>query len=194
MKTPWKFLAELVSGRKPVEVAEKPAQQDRKLIEIEARPAPVLQLNSPQPDVELQDEKSTQQDVAEVAATAEIDDAVEQSIPIEQTTAAQADGPADNIGPQDAVEDNSAVLPEPRKSGRAASPRKAKASSVSPTLQSPKVAHEDLPAVPASSGNTFFDEASSLDEEIKQLRDQLAQKLRQQNDQLKKLLERYERP
>lgn len=39
---------------------------------------------------------------------------------------------------------------------------------------------------------TFFDEAVSLDEEIKQLRGQLAQKLHLQNVQLKKLLQRFD--
>lgn len=50
--------------------------------------------------------------------------------------------------------------------------------------------HQSLP--PSSSSDLFFDEVASLDEEIKILRIQLAQKLHLQNVQLKKMLERFE--
>lgn len=50
--------------------------------------------------------------------------------------------------------------------------------------------HQSLP--PSSSRELFFDEVARLDEEIKMLRSQLAQKLRLQNVQLKKMLERFE--
>jgi hypothetical protein len=41
--------------------------------------------------------------------------------------------------------------------------------------------------------NPFFDEAASLDDDIKLLKDQLAQKLRLQNAQLRTMLERFQR-
>ncbi|MDX0680128.1 hypothetical protein GOD67_06960 [Sinorhizobium medicae] len=50
--------------------------------------------------------------------------------------------------------------------------------------------HQSLP--PSSSSDLFFDEVASLDEDIKMLRSQLAQKLHLQNVQLKKMLERFE--
>jgi hypothetical protein len=61
--------------------------------------------------------------------------------------------------------------------------------------QSTAVAADEKPVsqTPVSSANPFFDEAASLDEDIKQLKDQLAQKLRLQNSQLRKMLERFER-
>jgi TolA-binding protein len=40
---------------------------------------------------------------------------------------------------------------------------------------------------------TFSDEVQSLDGEIRQLREQLARRLQQQNAQLTKMLERFER-
>lgn len=40
--------------------------------------------------------------------------------------------------------------------------------------------------------NPFYAEVTELDEEVNQLRQRLAQKLRAQNDQLKKMLERFE--
>ncbi len=50
--------------------------------------------------------------------------------------------------------------------------------------------HQSLP--PSSSSDLFFDEVASLDEEIKMLRSQLAQKLHLQNVQLNKMLERFD--
>ncbi|MQB34228.1 hypothetical protein DXT93_27435 [Agrobacterium rhizogenes] len=51
---------------------------------------------------------------------------------------------------------------------------------------------QDQSAQSPSPLKTFFDEAVSLDEEIKQLRSQLAQKLLLQNIQLKKMLQRFD--
>ncbi|OHV78912.1 hypothetical protein [Ensifer sp. LCM 4579] len=45
---------------------------------------------------------------------------------------------------------------------------------------------------PSSSGDPFFNEVANLDAEIKELRRRLAQKLYLQNDQLKKMLERFD--
>ncbi|ASY73806.1 putative 21.7 KDA protein IN SYRB 5'REGION (ORF4) (plasmid) [Sinorhizobium fredii CCBAU 83666] len=44
---------------------------------------------------------------------------------------------------------------------------------------------------PSSSADTFFNEVAILDEEIKELRRLLAQKLNLQNVQLKRMLERF---
>lgn len=51
---------------------------------------------------------------------------------------------------------------------------------------------QSIKACPSSSRDLFFDELASLGEEVKMLRSQLAQKLRLQNIQLKKMLERFE--
>ncbi|NTF97900.1 hypothetical protein [Rhizobium rhizogenes] len=51
---------------------------------------------------------------------------------------------------------------------------------------------QDQSAQSPSPLKTFFDDAVNLDEEIKQLRSQLAQKLHLQNSQLKKLLQRFD--
>lgn len=52
-----------------------------------------------------------------------------------------------------------------------------------------------LDVVPQSSADvpTVSDDTVSLDEEIRVLRQQLAKKLQQQNAQLKRMLERFER-
>ena len=54
------------------------------------------------------------------------------------------------------------------------------------------VADRDKSAQDSSSREAFLKEAASLDEDIKQLRIQLARKLHLQNDQLKKMLKRFD--
>ncbi|ULJ74390.1 hypothetical protein [Rhizobium gallicum] len=54
------------------------------------------------------------------------------------------------------------------------------------------VANRAESAVSSSSSEVFFDEVAGLDEEIKQLRIQLARKLHLQNIQLKKMLARFD--
>ena len=63
--------------------------------------------------------------------------------------------------------------------------RKGRTRTVEPVVAASKA----LPAVVAASD----DEATSLDDEIRVLRGQLVRKLRLQNAQLKKMLERFER-
>jgi hypothetical protein len=74
-------------------------------------------------------------------------------------------------------------------------PRAGKKGHLNAIEQSTGVAADEKPVSQtlASSANPFFDEAASLDEDIKQLEDQLAQKLRLQNAQLRRMLERFER-
>ncbi|ASY73761.1 hypothetical protein SF83666_a41730 (plasmid) [Sinorhizobium fredii CCBAU 83666] len=45
---------------------------------------------------------------------------------------------------------------------------------------------------PSSSGDSFFNEAAIIEEELKELRRRLAQKLYRQNLQLKTMLERFD--
>ncbi|WP_245472449.1 cytochrome P450 [Rhizobium jaguaris] len=61
-------------------------------------------------------------------------------------------------------------------------------------VQNAAVAGDNQIAQSSSRREAFFEEMARLDEEIKQLRSQLAQKLLLQNDQLKKMLERFEIP
>lgn len=59
-------------------------------------------------------------------------------------------------------------------------------------VQRNAVADRDQPAK-LSSRESFFDEVTAVDEEIRQLRVRLTQKLHLQNVQLKKMLERFDR-
>ncbi|WFU05251.1 hypothetical protein QA648_31515 (plasmid) [Rhizobium sp. CB3171] len=67
----------------------------------------------------------------------------------------------------------------------------AKKARVDAVAQSTGVAHKVPLAQSSSSRDPFFDEVASLDEDIKTLRRQLAQKLQLQNAQLRKMLERF---
>jgi hypothetical protein len=72
--------------------------------------------------------------------------------------------------------------------------KSAKRKSVDPIAQIPVVAGDALVSdITSPAANPAFQYVASLDEDIKQLKDQLTQKLRMQNAQLRKMLERFER-
>lgn len=73
--------------------------------------------------------------------------------------------------------------PKPAKTTRAT-----RADTIAPSA----AAARDKADLASSSRDAFFEEAAGLDEDIKQLRIQLARKLHLQNDQLKKMLERFD--
>ncbi|MCJ9722188.1 hypothetical protein MOV66_10945 [Agrobacterium sp. SHOUNA12C] len=197
MKPPWKFLAQLMSRQRP---SEKPGQTsdrhiDRKLVEIELQPAPLLVLpeatsspehghESPSPDlVEITAVTTSAVDsVAPASLTAEAgeqkagaDDGREQPV---------VDVPA--LGPASAAAEPPGVSQE--KPSKVAG--KGRAGRIAPSHKA--AVGEPVPQSPSASGSPFFDEAASLDDDIKQLKDQLAQKLRLQNAQLRKMLKRFE--
>jgi hypothetical protein len=82
-----------------------------------------------------------------------------------------------------------------RKSSRTSPIKKlegAKRNHTDTAAQSVALANKDRAAQASSSREIFFDEVARLDGDIKQLRIQLVRKLHLQNDQLKKMLERFD--
>jgi hypothetical protein len=199
MKPPWKFLAQLMSRQRP---SEKPGQAserdiDRKPVETKLQPAPPPLLASPEAarGLEHDDESSSQDPVAATTVnTSEVDTLAPASLTAE--TREQKAG-ADDSRDQSVV-DVPALAPTSRAVEPLSVPRRkpskvARKGRVSAIAQSPvAVGGEPVPQSPSASGSPFFDEAASLDEDIKQLKDQLAQKLRLQNAQLRKMLKRFE--
>lgn len=179
MKPPWKFLADLVSRRKPADIAEPSPPPDRKLIEIKARPAKLPQLTS-QPD-DFGRSGADSEVLAKATTAAAVESGVEQDEPAE----AAGEGTSSVFQPPATVD-----VSKSRKAGR---PRQARGDRAKPVQPHAPAANEVRHVETAVSEDPFLDEATSLDSEIRQLRDQLAQKLRLQNDQLKKMLERFER-
>jgi len=199
MKPPWKFLAQLMSRQRP---SETPAQtrergSDRKPVEIELKPPATPLLAAPEVAPGEQDHESPSPDpVKALAATASEVDALAPASPA-------ADGKGQGTGAIDereqAVTDVTGLAPakgptEPSSMPQETSPKVARKARVHRTAKRPlAVGKEPAPQSPLVPANPLFDEAASLDEDIKQLKDQLAQKLRLQNAQLRKMLERFER-
>lgn len=106
------------------------------------------------------------------------------------TTGSEADtsgGEANCLAPKSVAGTKSQSKPRIKRRERRnrANPQAAAQSAVAPK-------HQRLQ--PLSSRDLFFREATTLDEDIKMLRIQLAQKLHLQNGQLTKMLERFDVP
>jgi hypothetical protein len=167
MKLPWKYLSDLMSrGRRQTERGIT-----GKLIELEAHLARLPQLGSP--------------DVTPVVST-ETDDGLQAAKSqrlhhVDSDTEAQpvalADPPVDFVRTRDA--DAEALLPQER--------------AVPETLEPSVTASDDTAAAALSSSYGFLDDLAGMDEEINQLRRQLSEKLRSQNDQLRMMLKRFDR-
>ena len=201
MKPPWKFLAQLMSRQRPSEPTGQASEQDndRKPVEIELQPSsdalPVA--TAATPDGEQARESQSPNPVEAPATDASEVDA---SVPASST----ADGKEHSAEAIDAREQVAtgvtglAPANEPVEPTSIPPERPSKVApkaSVSRTAKRPAAADkEPAPQSPSVvSANPLFDEAANLDDDIKQLRDQLAQKLRLQNAQLRKMLERFER-
>jgi hypothetical protein len=198
MKPPWKYLAQLMSRRQPPEAQDQTIEPDgdRKLVEIELRPAPAIVLASPETAADpFHADISQSNDLAETES--DTSKAAPVSLPsyVEEQKVGVIDAPRRSGSDVPALAPTSEAgskLPQTR---QAKPPRAGKKGHLNAVEQSAAVVADEKPVsqTPASSANPFVDEAASLDEDIKQLKDQLVQKLRFQNAQLRKMLERFER-
>lgn len=197
MKTPWKFLARLTSRRPSAKAQESSIGNDTGSqaigsdVDMFADPPSSTVASPPAHDEDVSvDQGSVALDKAKG------DDDVAQAVkpPIDaeevQTTARhEADhsgAEANSLVPKSAASTKSQSKPriKPREREKRDSAQVAAQSAVAPKH------HQSLQ--PSSSRELFFHEAATLDEEIKTLRTQLAQKLHLQNVQLKKMLERFD--
>jgi hypothetical protein len=199
MKPPWKFLAQLMSRQRPSEQPGQTSERDidRKPVETKLQPAPPPLLASPEAVTGLEyDDESSSQDPVEATTvnTSEVDTGAPASLMAEgREQKAEADSGREQsavdvpaLGPASAAGEQLGI-PQVKPSKVT---RKGRAGRIA---QSPvAVGGEPVPQSPSASGSPFFDEAASLDDDIKQLKDQLAQKLRLQNAQLRKMLKRFE--
>ena len=167
MKPPWKYLTDLMSrGRRQTERGIT-----GKLIELEAHLARLPQLRSPDVTPVV---PTVADDGQQAAETQRLDhgDSENEAQPV-----ALADTPVDLVWTRDADVDAS-LLPE----------------STAPETREPSVtASDDTAAAVLPPSNGFLDDLAGMDEEINQLRRQLSHKLRSQNDQLRMMLERFDR-
>ncbi|WP_105436556.1 hypothetical protein [Neorhizobium tomejilense] len=186
MASPWKLLARLVSPRRQQRQEQGSTDDVKPDVLAIAKPAETAAdngLNAVDPKV---DEKPVAYEQSEAVSAApdhseETANGVHGTADIEDARPAEAADPAlsDEAG---TVAHNA---PKPSQTGegevRKRSTRGKKAEPI-------EAVPPPSPGVPAVS-----DDAIRLDEEIRLLRDQLARKLRLQNAQLKRMLERFER-
>ncbi|MCO5966440.1 hypothetical protein [Sinorhizobium meliloti] len=192
MKTPWKFVAQLMSRRPSAEAQESSIRNDTGALESEvehtsALPPSSTLAASPPEDVSV-DQGSVASDEAEgdgAEALTPPTDAEEA-----QTTARHEDdhsgAEANSLVPKSAASTKSQSKPQIERRERE---KRASAYVATQSVVAPK---HDQGLRPSSSRDLFFHELATLDEEIKMLRSQLAEKLHLQNHQLKRMLERFE--
>jgi len=167
MKAPWKYLADLMSRRRP----QTGRGSHSKLIELEANRAK-LQLASPErmPVPAVKSPAVSEPTVTPTSKHEAREPEVTQSLVAKQP-AAELDRPLDA--------DTDTLLPQVN---------------VAPETRAPSVAaSNDTAAAVPSQPDGFFGDLANMDEEIKRLRRQLSEKLQSQNDQLRMMLERFDR-
>ncbi|NTF59361.1 hypothetical protein G6K93_31750 [Agrobacterium rhizogenes] len=200
MKSPWKFLVQLTSRGRPGEAREGSIERDAETtgIESEAEQASVLPLNSAAafdrpdhndtPPVDLVATTSS----TETGSDLNLTPAISLPVAVEEVRAPARDEVRQlSADVQALVRENATSKKSPRtlQTKRPARTRKARADL---DAASTVTTRQDQSAQSPPSLKTFFDDAVSLDDEIKQLRSQLAQKLHLQNSQLKKMLQRFD--
>ncbi|MBB3650098.1 hypothetical protein FHX14_006341 [Rhizobium sp. BK619] len=199
MKTPWRFLVDLTSRRRPAKSQESAISHDTdpEALEREDDPTSARPSLSGKPSVKADDDKGTPVDQVPVASSAVESDphaarALESPVDIEEPRTAAPDDEADHPRTEADVS-----APKTKATGKLQNKpaikrrARAKKAEAGVAAQSAIAAPEDLRSRPSPSRDPFFDEVASLDEDIKKLRSQLAQKLDLQNAQLRKMLERF---
>ncbi|MCQ1776336.1 hypothetical protein NOJ05_03910 [Neorhizobium galegae] len=186
MASPWKLLARLVSPRRQ-QTQEHGSTDDVKpeLLAI-AKPTETAADNGSNTAAPPVAEKAAADEQSE-AVSADPDHSDETASGVHGTADIEGARPAEAADP--ALSDEAALVArETRKTSQAGEGATRKRSRRGKATETIEAVPPPSPGVPAVS-----DDATSLDEEIRLLREQLARKLRLQNAQLKRMLERFER-
>ncbi|WP_026622802.1 hypothetical protein M728_005391 (plasmid) [Ensifer sp. WSM1721] len=199
MKTPWKFLAQLISRRPSAETQERSIgdDADSKAVESEVEHTSTVPPSSriaANPSAHDEDVSVDQGAVASDKAKGEGDVAqtLKQSNDAEevQTTARHH---ADHSGAEaNSLVSRSVASTKSQSKSRIKRRDRRKRTNAHVAAQSAVATNDHQSLPPSSSRDVFFHEVATLDEEIKMLRTQLAQKLHLQNVHLKKMLERFD--
>ena len=199
MKPPWKYLAQLLSRQKSSETANEAGAPDsaQKLVEIELRPTATILLSSQEAiSGTVQVNEGKHEDLAPALAAIEneiVPETPDLKLDYLETAKAEvtkekAQSNSDLL--EERLEVEAAAQSPKLRQARLKSAKKVRVGSPGETSG----AIADLPVPAASStADPFFETATSLDEDIKHLKDLLAQKLRIQNAQLREMLKRFER-
>lgn len=197
MKSPWKFLAQLTSRRRAAETREGSVgdDADTEASEWDARQTSTLASDSTEASSSNHEENPAVDLLAtttssEVASDLGVIRAASPSVRDEQTPARHEVTRSGIDAPVLVPESQSRKSPRTSRSKR---PGSAKGTRTDMVSLRTAVADSEQSVQSSSSQENFFDEVASLDEEIRVLRGELAQKLHLQNVQLEKMLERFAR-
>jgi hypothetical protein len=212
MKTPWRFLADLISKRPAAEQVED--QTPRAEIKaIEYRPKqeeavanpPTKEIRSEQASTEADAPRGVEADAAEYVSLesgqAQVDDVRSVSGEGQEGAVVAEASKTDNPAAEAAGESATTVPANGRVAGEVASisKRKPKWTDRNPEVQSKGNEREETASHSAKADGASleprspFDTMLGLDDEIQDLRKRLAEKLAAQNEQLRQMLERYNR-
>ncbi|KQV12197.1 hypothetical protein ASC97_13605 [Rhizobium sp. Root1203] len=181
MKSPWKLLVQLTSRRRQEESRDNPSASESSLEKIESEP----EFNeSPVANSSATNSSTVELDGTRTALSPAF--VHENPSPVRDEILHSGAEP-NAIVPKAGAGKRSANAP---RANRPALPDKRRAQLVVPH---PVATQLDQSVQPSSPEDTFFAKSESLDDEIKQLRGQLAQKLSLQNAHLRKMLERFDR-
>jgi hypothetical protein len=185
MRTPWRFVADLVSRKpKPDSHDESPAVTP-KTIALEYRPS----LEEEHPDIEpaVPDRSAESDSEAQVDGGPLEPDAG--SSETETAAPVAAEVPAD-LAPLQAEEKSPAPTPTEAAETLVKRPP-ARRKNINPAVE-PVVSVAQTDEVAPAGPKSFADEMANLDAEVAALRRQLAKKLIEQNAQLRKMLARFD--
>jgi hypothetical protein len=183
MASPWKLLARLVSPRRQQRQEQGPTDDVKPDVLAIAKPTETAAdngLNTADPPVDGKPVADEQSEVVSAAPghSEETASAVHGTADIEGAGRVEAADPALSGNANSAARD----APKPLQAGEGVTRKRRKLAKAAEPVEAVS------PPSPA-----VLDDTISLDEEIKLLRDQLTRKLRLQNAQLKRMLERFER-
>jgi hypothetical protein len=200
MKSPWKFLAQFMPQRRSAEASESSIghDPDTERNKREPQQSSGLPLDATEDPLGSELEESQPAELLTSSTFAHLEpelDAAPGAAARDDVEAFHAPTRRQTIG--STVRSNALPVESgPNKKSPRAPPTKgparAKRIRTDAIAQSNAVANRGAASQPSSPRDAFFAEVEGLDEDIKQLRIQLARKLHLQNDQLKKMLERFD--
>ncbi|MDL2408284.1 hypothetical protein PY650_22075 [Rhizobium calliandrae] len=194
MKSPWKFLVRLTSRRPSARETSIGHGADTDASQSDAQEALELPPNRTERSVGSGLDENGSVELAAIDST-EFEPEVDAPVPVDADVQKPALHELRRPNAEaSALPLESETSKQPPRIPRTKKPAHANRVQADMAAQNAAVAGDNQIAQSSSRREAFFDEVASLDEEIKQLRSQLAQKLLLQNDQLKKMLERFEIP
>jgi hypothetical protein len=191
MRTPWRFVADLVLPKPKTHGRDESAAVAPKTIALEHKPVP--EAEQPGLDVTALDRSAQVEASRSLSDTDPPETGIPASIEDAPAVAVADDRPA-NLASKDKAEETLPAYSETaaaKATTKAAPTRRKKVSSLAAPAGSIGPALDEAPSIPTGP-RSYMDEMADLDAEVDALRRQLAKKLSEQNAQLRKMLARFD--